>query len=147
MKNFIQRTITAIFFVVILLSSIYFQADYKTLTTLFILVTGLGLQEFYALVNKGFKVQTPTTYLMFCGLLLYCLIGSTNEEPIIPLTIAALYIVSFIFCILCHYCFVNNFIDIIRIIRIFRLCNNDPDYLEQYDKYTGNDHYKDNSRL
>lgn len=94
MKNFIQRTITAIFFVVILLSSIYFQADYKTLTTLFILVTGLGLQEFYALVNKGFKVQTPTTYLMFCGLLLYCLIGSTNEEPIIPLTFAALYIVS-----------------------------------------------------
>lgn len=94
MKNFIQRTITAIFFVVILLSSIYFQADYRTLTSLFIIVMGLGLQEFYTLVNKGFKVQTPTAYLLFCGLLLYGLIGSTNEEPIIPLTFTALYIVS-----------------------------------------------------
>lgn len=97
MKNFIQRTLTGIIFVSIVLASIYFQADYRTLTNLFIFVMGLGLGEFYTLTNRGFNVQTPKAYLMLCGSLLYGLIGSTNEEEsMIPLTFTALYTVSMI---------------------------------------------------
>lgn len=95
MKNFIQRTLTGIIFVSIVLASIYFQADYRALTNLFILVMSFGLHEFYTMVNKGFNVQVPTAYLMFCGLLLYGLIGSSYEEnTIVPLIFAVLYIVS-----------------------------------------------------
>lgn len=92
MKNFIQRTITGIIFVSIVLTSIYFQPEYKTLTTLFAIVMGWGLIEYYSLVNKGFNIQVPTTYLFICGMLLYGLIGSTTENTLTTLVFAALYI-------------------------------------------------------
>lgn len=92
MKNFIQRTITGIIFVSIVLTSIYFQPEYKTLTTLFALVMGWGLIEYYSLVNKGFNIQVPTTYLFICGMLLYGLIGSTTGNTLTTLVFAALYI-------------------------------------------------------
>lgn len=92
MKNFIQRTITGIIFVSIVLTSIYFQPEYKTLTTLFAIVMGWGLIEYYSLVNKGFNIQVPTTYLFFCGMLLYGLIGSTTGNTLTTLVFAALYI-------------------------------------------------------
>lgn len=92
MKNFIQRTITGIIFVSIVLTSIYFQPEYKTLTTLFAIVMGWGLIEYYSLVNKGFNIQVPTTYLFICGMLLYGLIGSTTGNTLTTLVFAALYI-------------------------------------------------------
>ena len=92
MKNFIQRTITGIIFVSIVLTSIYFQPEYKTLTTLFAIVMGWGLIEYYSLVNKGFNLQVPTTYLFICGMLLYGLIGSTTGNTLTTLVFAALYI-------------------------------------------------------
>lgn len=92
MKNFIQRTITGIIFVSIVLTSIYFQPEYKTLTTLFVIVMGWGLIEYYSLVNKGFNIQVPTTYLFICGMLLYGLIGSTTGNTLTTLVFAALYI-------------------------------------------------------
>ena len=92
MKNFIQRTITGIIFVSIVLTSIYFQPDYKTLTTLFALVMGYGLLEFYSLVNKGFNTQVPTAYMFICGLILYGFVGSTCSDTLTTLVFAALYI-------------------------------------------------------
>ena len=94
MKNFIQRTITGILFVGILLASIYFQTDYQSLTSLFAIVMGLGLYEFYGLVNKGFNVQVPAPYLVFCGLILYCLLGATafGNSAIIVAGLVALYV-------------------------------------------------------
>ncbi|MEE1174739.1 MAG: phosphatidate cytidylyltransferase [Paludibacteraceae bacterium] len=92
MKNFIQRTITGIIFVSIVLTSIYFQPEYKTLTTLFAIVMGWGLIEYYSLVNKGFNIQVPTTYLFICGMILYGLIGSTTGNTLTTLVFAALYI-------------------------------------------------------
>lgn len=92
MKNFIQRTITGIIFVSIVLTSIYFQTDYKTLTTLFVIVMGWGLIEYYSLGNKGFKVQVPTAYMFICGMLLYGFIASSTDDTLTTLVFAALYI-------------------------------------------------------
>ena len=52
MKNFIQRAITGILFVAVILSAIFFQPEYKTLSFLFAVVTALGLHEFYPLVTR-----------------------------------------------------------------------------------------------
>ena len=93
MKNFIQRTITGIVFVAIVLASIYFQPKYNTLTNLFLIVMGLGLYEFYGLVNKGFNVQVPAPYLVFCGLILYCLLRAVaTGDSIMTVIGMALYI-------------------------------------------------------
>jgi CDP-diglyceride synthetase len=75
MKNFIQRAITGIVFVAIVLASIYFQPEYNTLTILFLWVMIFGLQEFYTMVNKGFNLQVPTLNLIYCGIILYTLIS------------------------------------------------------------------------
>ena len=92
MKNFIQRTITAILFVAVLLSSIYFQPAYKTLSILFTLVTALGLYEFYHIVNKGFKAQVPTPYLIICGIILSlgCMLSSISNGMAL--------IIAYVFC-------------------------------------------------
>jgi phosphatidate cytidylyltransferase len=92
MKNFIQRTLTAILFVGVLLSSIYFQPAYKTLSILFTLITALGLYEFYHIVNTGFKVQVPTPYLIVCGILLSlgCMLSAISNGMAL--------IIAYVFC-------------------------------------------------
>ena len=67
MKNFIQRAITGILFVAVILSAIFFQPEYKTLSFLFAVVTALGLHEFYQIVNKGMNLQVPVGYSIACG--------------------------------------------------------------------------------
>lgn len=93
MKNFIQRAITGILFVAVILSAIFFQPEFKTLSILFAIVTALGLHEFYQIVNKGMNLQVPIGYLIACGLLLYfgCALASISNGMAI--------IIAYVFCI------------------------------------------------
>lgn len=93
MKNFIQRAITGILFVAVILSAIFFQPEYKTLSFLFAVVTALGLHEFYQIVNKGMNLQVPVGYSIACGLLLYfgCMLASISNGMAI--------IIAYVFCI------------------------------------------------
>lgn len=97
MKNFIQRAITGIVFVAIVLASIYFQPEYNTLTILFLWVMIFGLQEFYTMVNKGFNLQIPTLNLIYCGIILYALISIIAKgDP--RLTTSTLILASLCVC-------------------------------------------------
>ena len=93
MKNFIQRTITGIIFVGVIFSAIFFQPEYRTLSFLFAIVTGLGLHEFYHIVNKGFNVKVPTAYMVVCGLVLYfgCMLASVSNGMAL--------IIAYVFCL------------------------------------------------
>lgn len=92
MKNFIIRTLTGIVFVSLILTAIYFQAAFKTLSFLFALVTALGLHEFYRLVNVGHNIKTPIAYMVACGLILYfgCMLSSISNGMIL--------IIAYVFC-------------------------------------------------
>lgn len=70
-KNLIQRTLTGIAFITTLLASIYFQKEYYSFSALMLIITGIGLFEFYRIANKDKHVNIPSTALIVGGILLY----------------------------------------------------------------------------
>lgn len=71
MSNFWQRTLTGIAFVAALLTCIYFQKEYFTLSALFGVFSIFGMFEFYRIANKGGNLPLYYKMALFCGLLLY----------------------------------------------------------------------------
>lgn len=71
MNNFFKRTFTGAIFVLSILTSIYFQVSYYTLSALFSIFCALSLYEFYKLVNLNDNVQVPIIALIIAGLVLY----------------------------------------------------------------------------
>lgn len=70
-KNLIQRTLTGIAFITTILVSIYFQEEYYSFSALMLIITGIGLFEFYRIVNKDKHINIPSTTLIVGGILLY----------------------------------------------------------------------------
>jgi len=92
MKNFIQRAITGILFVSVIVGSMLI--DKLAFSALFLIVTGLTLWEFYSLVNQGDKASINKFAAVAVGLILY--ISATVWQYSISIGIATvgLYILG-----------------------------------------------------
>lgn len=97
-KNLIQRTLTGFLFVTVVLLSIYFQKEYYTFSLLFFILTGIGLYEFYRMVNLYEEVKLSYPVLIIAGLVLYtcCFLLSAGLTSYKILFVYALFLVALI---------------------------------------------------
>lgn len=71
MNNFWKRTLTGIAFVAVVVTAIWFQPSYNTLSALFALVCALGMHEFYTICNSNEHTKVCVAYYLVSGLVLY----------------------------------------------------------------------------
>lgn len=93
-KNLIQRIITGTIFIIVLVGCIMWNA--WSMAGLFLLITILGLHEFYKLAEKA-NVQPQKNYGLFFGIFLVLLafIQKTSPIPLISFLILPLFFLPF----------------------------------------------------
>lgn len=92
MSNLLQRAITGFFFVVVLISAILYS--HISFIILFLLITLLGVWEFYGLAKKD-RAYTLAIPGMIASIILFLTISLTSYNPAqFPIKILALNLVS-----------------------------------------------------
>ncbi|MFV0391878.1 MAG: phosphatidate cytidylyltransferase [Paludibacteraceae bacterium] len=92
-KNLLQRTFSGLIFIVITISSILYHPF--SFGAVFLILTFLGLYEFYKLTNKPGDIEVNPIVGVFGGLILFasCFLHAYEKAPIYIFSVYAVYII------------------------------------------------------